>query len=36
VAQQKELQRQQDEPVEERVVEKIVEKTNVDRDPSEG
>jgi hypothetical protein len=36
VAQQQEMQRQKAEPVEEKVVEKIVERTTVDRDPSDG
>jgi hypothetical protein len=36
VAQQQEMQRQKDEPVEEKVVEKIIETTTVDREPSEG
>jgi hypothetical protein len=34
VAQQKEMQRQQDDPVEEKVVEKIVKETDVSRDRS--
>ena len=36
VTQQKEMQRQQDEPIEEKVVETIVKETNVSRDSSAG